>query len=155
MDRRSLLNCCEERPTNSPHKSRNHIWRCADGWSRAWRSLQRMLASEPGTFQNTALRSVGSGLALRPELGIKRHLEDVHSDWPLKLRREIVHYTSQLSLIEPDEVVEPPPGRPPVAGLAISDGRKCEQYRYLSSTERTMQEHSREKHQWVKAQGDR
>lgn len=79
------------------------------------------------------------GLALRPKLGIKRHLKDIHGDWTLRLRREIIQYTSQLSLVEPDEVVEPLRGWPPIAGLTIYNGRKCDQCPYVSSMERSMQ----------------
>ncbi len=94
-------------------------------------------------------------LALSPGNGIRRHLMHAHKEWPLKIRKDIAEYASQLELISSNQIVLPTSKGPPIPGLAIPDGWSCDGCSYLCSTERTMQEHSRPKHDRGQATGRR
>jgi hypothetical protein len=96
---------------------------------------------------------VACGIAIKPSPGDKRHLKDTHRNWSLKLRKEILEYTSQLDLVQPEQVVDPGPAEPAIPGLKLYDGYACGQCPYYSSSSGTMQEHYKHQYNWTKAEG--
>jgi superfamily II DNA helicase RecQ len=93
------------------------------------------------------------GIAIKPSPGDRRHLKDAHKSWPLKLRKEILAYLSQLDLVQTEHVVDPSPAESPIPGLKLYDGYACNKCPYYSSSSGTMQEHYRTQYKWTKAEG--
>jgi len=90
---------------------------------------------------------------IKPSPADKAHLTDLHQEWPLKLRKEILTYASQLSIAQPEEVVYPEPTEPAITGLTIHDGWACRKCGYLCASLLTMKEHLKRTHEWRKANG--
>jgi superfamily II DNA helicase RecQ len=80
-------------------------------------------------------------------------MKDTHHSWSLQIRKAIEQYASELELVDPDNVVDPPPSSAPVEGLALVKGASCNKCTYFAGSEGTMLKHSQEEHGWVKAQG--
>lgn len=98
-----------------------------------------------------ALVCIVCGICIKPSPADKRHLMDLHGEWPLELRKDILTYASRLCIAQPEEVVDPEPTEDPLPGLSIHDGWACKNCGYLCTSLGTMKEHCKRTHQWRKA----
>ena len=98
--------------------------------------------------------SIPTGMiALKPELGIRRHMKDHHKAIELSLRKKVIDYAEGLRLVVPERVPMPERTHAPINGLALLDGYECKDCVYACPSEDNMKLHHKMKHGWHKAQG--
>lgn len=88
-----------------------------------------------------------------PGEGIKRHLKDHHSSWPLHVRKEVIRYCSTLRLLQPTQILQPNRIEKAITGLATQAGWKCNACAYCCVSKSNMQEHNKQCHKWTTATG--
>ena len=94
--------------------------------------------------------------AVKPGDGIKRHFKDTHSRTiDVGVRKLIFKHAKSLSLSSPEEVPIPPSTCPPIDGISLLSGWSCDECGHVCPSERSMQEHCRVEHKWVKSTGQR
>ena len=95
------------------------------------------------------------GHAIRPDGGIRAHLQTKHKTLPIAIRKSLSQYAAGLSLCAPLDVTVPEPTSSPILGLKITDGCRCDECGYVCASEVNMIQHCKTKHSWIKARGSK
>ena len=93
------------------------------------------------------------GHCIKPPPYTIRHFKDMHSNWPLKIRKPLIKHIDELCLVEPESLMYSRQSVPPVPHLPIFDGWDCLRCEYSCVSEGTMQTHAKTAHQWLKGHG--
>lgn len=98
-----------------------------------------------------ALVCIPCGHCIKPPPHSKRHFSDMHSNWPIAKRKELLAYIETLCLVMPDRLTYPDRRTPAVPSLPVYDGWSCTQCIYCCVSEGTMQQHAKQVHSWQKS----
>ena len=87
---------------------------------------------------------------------ISRHFRESHKSIPLATRQAIVDYSQKMNLLAPEAVLNPTESVNPINHLRVLQGFQCfhDDCLALHTTENSIKQHCREKHQWESESGD-